>query len=122
MGQLLLRGRVLTFRDEPGRDDDASSYRYVEDGAVLISNGKIVQVGDFSSVRKAANNDVQSIDHRPHLLMPGFIDTHIHFPQMQVIGSYGTKLLDWLNKYTFVEEQKFAREEHCARIATLFFD
>jgi guanine deaminase len=122
MGQLLLRGRVLTFRGEPGRDDDASSYRYVEDGAVLISKGKIVQVGDFSSVNKAANNDARRIDHRPHLLMAGFIDTHIHFPQMQVIGSYGTKLLDWLNKYTFVEEQKFASEEHCAQIATLFFD
>jgi guanine deaminase len=122
MGQLLLRGRVLTFRGEPGRDDDASSYRYVEDGAVLISKGKIVQVGDFSSVNKAVNNDARRIDHRPHLLMAGFIDTHIHFPQMQVIGSYGTKLLDWLNKYTFVEEQKFASEEHCAQIATLFFD
>ena len=108
MPQLLLRGRVLTFTDEPGRDDDASSYRYFEDGAVLISDGKIARLGDFADVSKAAPDDAERIDHRPHLIVPGFIDAHIHFPQMQVIGSYGTQLLDWLNNYTFVEEQKFA--------------
>jgi guanine deaminase len=122
MAQLLLRGRVLTFTDEPGRDDDASSYRYFEDGAVLMSNGKIAAIGNFKTVIKAAPNDVERIDHRPHLIMAGFIDPHIHFPQMQVIGSYGAQLLDWLNKYTFVEEQKFADEAHSARIAALFFD
>jgi guanine deaminase len=122
MAQLLLRGRVLTFTDEPGRDDDASAYRYFEDGAVLMSNGKIAAIGDFKTVIKAAPNDVERVDHRPHLILPGFIDPHIHFPQMQVIGSYGAQLLDWLNKYTFVEEQKFASEAHSARIATLFFD
>ena len=122
MSQLVLRGRVLTFTGEPGRDDDPSSYRYFEDGAVFISNGKIKKIGDFQTVIKAAPNDVERIDHRPHLIMPGLIDTHLHFPQMQVIGSYGAQLLDWLNKYTFVEEQKFANEAHCARIATLFFD
>ena len=122
MSQLLLRGRVLTFTDEPGRDDNASSYRYFEDGAVLMSNGKIAAIGSFKTIIKAAPNDVERVDHRPHLIMPGFIDPHIHFPQMQVIGSYGAQLLDWLNKYTFVEEQKFAREAHSARIASLFFD
>ena len=122
MSQLLLRGRVLTFVDEPGRDDNASSYKYFEDGAVLISDGKIKKVGDFQSVIKASPNDVERVDHRPHLIMPGLIDTHIHFPQMQVIGSYGAQLLDWLNKYTFVEEQKFVSEAHSARIASLFFD
>ncbi len=54
--------------------------------------------------------------------MPGFIDTHIHFPQTQVIASYGAQLLDWLNKYTFVEEQRFADPEHCAVNARFFFD
>ena len=62
------------------------------------------------------------IDHRPHLIMPGFIDTHIHYPQMQVVGSYAKDLLEWLNTYTFIEEQRFADEGHAARIAGLFFD
>jgi guanine deaminase len=62
------------------------------------------------------------VDHRPNLIMPGFIDTHIHFPQMQVIGSYAGSLLEWLNTYTFVEEQRFADAAHSARIAVKFFD
>jgi guanine deaminase len=122
MAQLLLRGRVLTFVDDPGRDDAASAYRYFEDGAVLISGGKIVRLGDFSDVSKAVPEDAERIDHRPHLIIPGLIDPHNHFPQMQVIGSYGTQLLDWLNRYTFVEEQKFASAAHSARIAALYMD
>ena len=58
----------------------------------------------------------------PHLVLPGFIDPHIHFPQTQVIASYGAQLLEWLNKYTFVEEQKFADPGHCAANARFFFD
>ena len=54
--------------------------------------------------------------------MPGFIDAHIHYPQTQVIGSYGAQLLDWLHNYTFVEEQKFADPAHCARVADFFLD
>ena len=56
------------------------------------------------------------------LIMPGFIDPHIHFPQTQVIASYGTQLLEWLEKYTFVEEQKFADPQHAARNADFFLD
>ena len=54
-------------------------------------------------------------EHFPDLLiLPGFIDTHIHYPQTQVIASYGAQLLEWLEKYTFVEEQKFADPAHAA--------
>jgi guanine deaminase len=108
--------------DDPGRDDDASAYKYFEDGGVLISNGKIVRLGDFSDVSKVAAEDAERIDHRPHLIIPGLIDPHNHFPQMQVIGSYGTQLLDWLNRYTFAEEQKFASDAHSARIAAFYMD
>ena len=54
--------------------------------------------------------------------MPGFIDPHIHYPQMQVIGCFAPALLEWLNTYTFVEEQKFADRGHAERVATRFFD
>ena len=56
------------------------------------------------------------------LIMPGFIDPHIHYPQTQVIASYGAQLLEWLEKYTFVEEQKFADPAHAARNAEFFLD
>jgi guanine deaminase len=119
---LLLRGRVLTFRDDPGLYDSADTYVYIEDGALLISSGQIAKLGEYQAVRSAAAAEVLEIDHRPNLILPGLIDTHIHFPQMQVIGSYGTQLLDWLSRYTFVEEQKFWNAAHSERIASSFVD
>ena len=120
IGVKVLRGRVLSFVAEPQGRDDAASYRYVEDGAVVIGpDGKIIMVGEFNP-RAAAHHEV--IDHRPNLILPGLIDPHIHFPQMQVIASYAANLLEWLNTYTFVEEQRFADEAHAARIAVAFFD
>jgi guanine deaminase len=116
----VLRGRVLTFLEQPQGHDDAASYRYIEDGAVVIGpDDKIIMIGEFKP-EAAAHHKV--IDHRPHLILPGLIDPHIHFPQMQVIASYAGSLLEWLNTYTFVEEQKFADAAHAERIAGLFFD
>ncbi len=118
----LLRGRVLSFLDEPDGVEDTSVYRYCEDGAVLIRDGIIVASGDHADVALRASETAQIIDHRPYLLMPGFIDTHVHFPQMQVIASWAAQLLDWLNTYTFPEEGKFADPAHATRIAGAFFD
>ncbi len=121
MTRRLLRGRVLTFVDEPKGPRDDNSYVYVEDGAILIVEGRIAAVGEFADIRaRAADADV--VDHRPHLLMAGFIDTHLHFPQMQVIASWGAQLLDWLNTYTFPEEARYADPAHCAVMAKRFFD
>jgi guanine deaminase len=76
-------------------------------------------VGEFNP-KAAAHHEV--IDHRGKLILPGLIDPHIHFPQMQVIGSYAANLMEWLNTYTFVEEQRFADKGHADRIAGKFFD
>jgi len=119
-GVTVLRGRVLTFLDVPTGIGDAASYRYIEDGAVVIGpDGRIIMIGTFRP-EAAAHHRV--IDHRPNLILPGFIDPHIHMPQMQVIGSYAANLMEWLNTYTFVEEQKFGDEAHAARIASRFMD
>lgn len=119
MNRKVLRGRVLSFVSEPETLDDTNSYRYFEDGAVEIEDGKIARVGQFEGSHGPA---VEVVDHRPNLILPGFIDPHIHYPQMQVIGSYAAALLEWLNTYTFVEEQKFGDERHAARIASRFLD
>jgi guanine deaminase len=118
----LLRGRLLSFLRRPEDIKDEGSYVYHEDGGLLIENGKIAAVGDYAAVRRQASDRVETQDHRPYLIMPGFIDPHIHFPQMQVVGSYAGNLLEWLNTYTFVEEQRFADAAHAARIAGKFFD
>jgi guanine deaminase len=121
MSIILIRGRILDFSDEPLEGENGAGYSYIEDGALVIQNGFIIASGEFSKVR-LGHLEAQIMDHRPHLICAGFIDTHIHFPQMQVVGSYAGELLEWLNKYTFVEEQKFADQTHSERIARAFFD
>jgi guanine deaminase len=105
MSTKALRGRVLTFLEEPQSIDDTAYTATGRTASVEIEDGRIV-----SSATSPAATVPEVIDHRPHLILPGFIDPHIHFPQMQVIGSYAAALLEWLNTYTFVEEQKFADE------------
>ncbi len=122
MTMTLLRGRLFGFLREPADLSDTGSYQYHEDGAVFIVDGLIAAAGDYGDVRKQAPVGVDVIDHRPHLIMPGFIDTHLHFPQMQVVGSYAANLLEWLNTYTFIEEQRFVDVAHGRRIASKFFD
>lgn len=122
MTKTLLRGRTLSFLRYPEKADDDSAYRFVEDGALLIEDGKIVASGSYADVIANGAAGARVIDHRPHLLLPGLIDCHVHFPQMQVIASYGAELLDWLNTYTFPEETKFANTQHGRRIARLFLD
>lgn len=119
--QTILRGRILDFHAEPQDEGDTDAYSYIEDGAILLDGGQIIARGDFTSISAEAP-DAKVTDHRPHLLMPGFIDTHIHFPQVQVIASWGDQLLDWLNNYTFPEETRFADPDHSALMARHFFD
>lgn len=120
MADRLLRARLLSFERAPHGIGDAGAYRYIEDGALLVSGGKIVACAAFDRI--AAPPETEIIDHRPHLLLPGFIDAHIHFPQTQVIASYGAELLDWLNAYTFPAEERFGDPAHAARLAALFLD
>lgn len=122
MTDTIIRGRTLTFRNMPFGVHDLGSLSFEEDGAVLMRDRRIAALGDFEEISVLAGQDTEVINHRPHLLLPGFIDPHLHFPQMQVIGSYGAELLEWLNKYTFPEEEKFFHLPHASRIATAFFD
>ncbi|WP_432346162.1 guanine deaminase [Shinella yambaruensis] len=122
MSELLIRGRVLTFLAEPQGIDDTAAWRYIEDGAVFVRGGKVVEIGEHAEVSRRAGPGVAVADHRPHLVLPGLIDTHLHFPQTQAIASYGAQLLEWLNTYIFVEEQKFAEAAHAVAVADRFMD
>lgn len=126
MTRTILRGRILTFLREPESEGDKSSYRYLEDGFIAVENGRIVDLaevyGSGAYEQQKFTEEASIIDHRPHLLMPGFIDPHIHYSQMQIVGSYAASLLEWLTTYPFVEEQKFADSRHAARIAGAFMD
>ncbi|MCI4664257.1 MAG: guanine deaminase [Neomegalonema sp.] len=113
-----IRGRLLSFHRAPQTIDDPAAYCYIEDGALLVQEGRIAAIGEAAEITPPLGAEI--VDHRPHLILPGLIDAHIHYPQAQVIASYGAQLMDWLNNYTFPEEQKFADPAHAARIAELF--
>ena len=117
-----IRGRILTFLGDPAEVGAAASYRYLPDGIVVIEAGMVTDVGTAAALLPTLPPDTM-VDHYPeHLILPGLIDTHIHYPQTQVIGSYGAQLLEWLQKYTFVEEQKFQAPAHAERVARFFLD
>ena len=117
----LLRGRILDFTASPRDEADTGAYDCLEDGAILMAGGRIEAKGDFASLSAMAP-EADVVDHRPHLILPGFIDTHIHFPQVQVIASWGSQLLEWLNNYTFPEELRFADPAHARAMARGYYD
>ena len=117
-----IRGRLLTFTRSPRGAGDAQSYRYIDDGIVLVEGGRIEAAGPAADLAGHMPADMPVERHADALIMPGFIDPHIHYPQTQVIASYGAQLLEWLEKYTFVEEQKFAEQAHAARNAEFFLN
>jgi guanine deaminase len=117
----VIRGGVLSFTDDPAVSG-SRAYSYIQDGAVLVAGGLIAAVGATRDILARAPPDAIIDDHSGSFIMAGFIDAHVHYPQTQVIGSYGAQLLDWLHNYTFVEEQKFADPAHCARVAAFFLD
>jgi guanine deaminase len=117
----VIRGRVLSFTGDPA-ESDSRAYSLIENGAVLVNGGLIEAVGEAPDILARAPSGAVIDDQTGCLITSGLIDAHVHYPQTQVIGSYGAQLLDWLHNYTFVEEQKFADPAHCARVADFFLD
>jgi len=116
--RVALRGDLLDFSAEPAWGDvDSPAVRYRPDHWLLIENGRIERVQ-----AEEPDGSWQRHDHRGRLLLPGFIDTHVHMPQLDVIASYGTELLDWLNNYTFPAETLFADPQRSRAGAELFTD
>ena len=116
-----LRGRLLWFVADPHEAGNAA-HRYVADGLLVIEGGIIRAVGAAEAILPTLPAGTQITDHHPHLIMPGFIDAHLHMPQTQVVASYGAQLMDWLNRYTFVEEQRLAQQGHPEKLATFLLD
>jgi guanine deaminase len=117
----VIRGRILSFTDDPA-ERGSRAYSLIENGAVLVNGGFIEAVGEAPDILARAPSGALIDDQRGCLITSGFIDAHVHYPQTQVIGSYGKQLLDWLANYTFVEEQKFADPAHCGHVADFFLD
>jgi len=97
---------------------------YIPDGLMVVDSdsGQILDLGEYTTTAPKWPNSLSLKHFKDSLIMPGFIDTHVHYPQYRVIASFGTSLLDWLNTYTFVEEQKFSDLDYATTVAELFLD
>jgi len=117
----LFRATIFHTPDNPFPLDigDPRSLVCVEDGGLLIRAGRIIGCGDYGDIR-AANPRATTIDWRGGFLVPGFIDTHVHFPQLRIIGAMGRTLLDWLEHIALPEEARMADARYAADTARQF--
>jgi guanine deaminase len=114
------RAAILHSLADPAVVGIEASYEYYEDGVLLVEDGLIKAVGHAADLLPNLASGVAITTYNNALITPGFIDTHIHFPQTGMIASYGEQLLDWLNTYTFPTEQQFADKAHAAEVAEVF--
>ncbi|OWJ92411.1 guanine deaminase [Pseudomonas sp. A46] len=114
------RSAILHSIADPAEVGIEQSYQYLEDGLLVVEDGRVKALGDANALLPSLAADVEVREYRDALITPGFIDTHIHFPQTGMIASYGEQLLDWLNTYTFPTEKQFADKAHAADVAGIF--
>lgn len=120
-GTLAIRGPVLTYAGDPFRHGLDDTLRYEPDAIIVIEGGRIVRFGPAAELERFVPKGAPLERYGEDcLVMAGFIDCHVHFPQVQIIGAGGVELLDWLDKYTFAAEQRFVDPEHAREVARFF--
>ena len=117
-----LRGAAVTLVDDPFRVGDDAALRHERDALIVIDDGRIAAFGDHDALRPSLPAALPITHHRDALIVPGFVDAHVHYPQTQIIGAGGKRLIDWLNHYTFAAEAQFADRGHADRVAAIFLD
>jgi guanine deaminase len=116
----LILGQTLAFGGDPSRLGPDTAH-HERQGAILIRSGKIAALGRADDLR-TRHPQAEVTDHGKGLILPGFVDAHAHYPQTAIIASWGKRLIDWLNTYTFPEEARFADPAYAATIAARYFD
>jgi guanine deaminase len=116
-----IRGAFLDFVDDPFYVAESESVRYIPDGLLVLQQGKVLAFGAYDDLQ-ADYGAVEVTAYPGNLIVPGFIDLHIHYPQTEMIASYGAQLLEWLDTYTFPTEAKFKDPDYARKIAAFFLD
>lgn len=118
---IAIRGACLDLVADPFVTDEVEAVRYFPDGLLVVDQGIIRAFGSYDELR-ADYGHLPTTEYGDRLILPGFIDSHIHYPQTEIVASYGAQLLDWLNTYTFPAEGRFQDKTHAKTIAHLFLD
>jgi guanine deaminase len=119
-GRTAYRASVLHFHADPAFHP--SSHAWHQDGLLVVADGKIEAVGDYAQLAPNLPPGTKLVDHSGKLIMPGFIDTHVHFPQTDMIAAPAPGLLQWLETWTFPVERRFGDPEHAREVAEFFLD
>ena len=118
----VVRGAVLTYRDDPAVVGSQRAVRFYPRGAVAVAgDGRIVWCGHAKRLPQRFHG-LASDDHGASLVLPGFIDAHVHYPQYRMLAAPGRDLLDWLHRFTFPEEHRYASAPHARPAAEAFLD
>ena len=118
----VVRGAVLTYRDDPAVAGPRRAVRFHRRGAVAVgADGRIAWRGPAGRLPERFR-PLPADDYGDALVLPGFIDAHIHFPQYRMLAAPGDDLLDWLNRFTYREERRYASSGHARAAAEVFFD
>ena len=120
MTQELLIGQTLAFEGDPFVEGPGCA-RHDARGGVLLRDGRIAALGTSDDLRRA-HPDAPVTDLGDALILPGYVDAHVHYPQTAIIASWGKRLIDWLNTYTFPEEARFGDPDYATEAARSFFD
>ena len=121
MSATLLLGQTLAFTADPFTVPPPEAARHDTRGGVLIEGGRIAATGEADALRRA-HPEVPVTDLGQALILPGFVDAHAHYPQTGIIASWGKRLIDWLNTYTFPEESRFGDPAYAAEVAARYLD
>ena len=121
MGKTLILGQTLGFTGDPFHVPVQEAAFHDAHGGVLVQDGVIAALGSGNDLR-TAHPEAQVQDMGAALITAGFVDAHVHYPQTAIIASWGKRLINWLNSYTFPEEIRFADPAYAAEIAARYFD
>ncbi len=116
------RASILHCLGDPGEKDDPAAMEYFADGLLIVEDGYVAALGDAKQMLGGLAGDIELTEHSGKLIVPGFIDCHVHFPQVDIIASHGEQLLDWLARYAYPAEEAFADAEHAHAVAGFFVD
>jgi guanine deaminase len=116
-----IRGPALTFTGDPFKDGLEATMVYESDAIVAFDAGVITHFGPATKIKSQLPSDLKVREYGPDaLISAGFLDSHVHFPQTPMIAAFGEQLLDWLNKYTFPTEKKYADKAFASSVAKMF--